>query len=210
VTATSRHSSGRSRLRAAQPRRVSARRVLGLAGDALLTVAAVIGVLGLVLFVGVRTGKLESLVVISDSMVPVYQVDDVLLARSVPADTLRVGDVASLPRGDGIMVTHRVVAVEPAPGGPARTMVVRMKGDANKAEDARPYVVRTALVPMVTIPGAGQVTRLANRPQVAIPVVITVLALVGIGLLSGPRRKPDDDPAGGHGILEPRDDVRTP
>lgn len=179
------------------------RRALGVAGDALLTVAALIGVLGLVLFVGARTGKVQSLVVISGSMVPLYQVDDVVLARSVPASTLEVGDVASLPRGDGVVVTHRVVSVEPAPAGAPGTMVVRMKGDANKAEDARSYEVRTALVPMVTIPRAGQVIRLADQPSVAIPGVITVLALVGIGLLSGSPRK-NEESAGDQGALEPQ------
>jgi signal peptidase len=166
--------------------------VLVIAGDALLTVAAVLGIVGFALFVGVRTGKVQTLVVISESMVPVYEVDDVVIARSVPASTLRVGDVASLPRGDGLVVTHRVVATEPDPAGPAGTMLVRMKGDANKAEDARQYEVRTALVPVLTIPGAGQVTRLVSRPAVAVPVVITVLALVGIALLSGPSRRTDD------------------
>jgi hypothetical protein len=67
-----------------------------------------------------------------------------------------------------------------------------MKGDANTAEDARPYEVRTALVPVLRIPRAGHVARLAQRPAVAIPGLITVLALVGIGLLSGPRRQADD------------------
>jgi signal peptidase len=173
--------------------RARTRRVLGLLGDVLLTLAAVVGVVGLVLFVGVRTGKLQTLVVISDSMVPLYQVDDVLISRSVPASALKVGEVASLPRGDSTVVTHRVVTAEAAPGGPPGTMVIRMKGDANKAEDARPYTVRTGLVPVVTVPHAGQVIRVANQPAIAVPVVITVLALAGIGLLSSPRRRPEGE-----------------
>ncbi|KQS97306.1 signal peptidase I [Cellulomonas sp. Leaf395] len=184
------------------------RRALGIVGDSLLTVAAVIGVLGLALFVGAQTGKVHTLVVISESMVPLYQVDDVILARAVPASTLEVGEVASLPRGDGVVVTHRVVSIAPSPAGAPGTMAIEMKGDANTAEDARPYEVQTALVPMVTVPGAGQVIRLANEPTVAIPVVITVLALVGIGLLSGSPRK-NEEPAAEQGALESLSDHTT-
>ncbi|MEK8226184.1 hypothetical protein NKG05_09095 [Oerskovia sp. M15] len=60
-------------------------------GDAFLTVAAVAGVLGLVLFLGIQTGNLQTLVVISGSMVPTYEVGDAIVSRRVPASSVEVG-----------------------------------------------------------------------------------------------------------------------
>jgi signal peptidase I len=165
-------------------------RALRLTADALLTVAAVVGVLGLLLFVAVRLGAAQPLVVTSGSMQPTYETGDLVIARTVGADTLAVGDVATLPDARGRLITHRVVSVEPAgAGAPAGTVSVQMKGDANDTADPRPYLASRALVPMVTLPGLGPVVATVQRPSVAVPSLVALGALIAIAFVPSGRDK---------------------
>ena len=173
------------------------RRGLVRAGDAALTVLAVVGVLGAASFVLIRLHVAQPLVVVSGSMEPVYGIGDLIVSRTVDATSLHVGDVASLPsaRRD-VLVTHRVVAVEPHGDG---SVDVRMKGDANATADTEVYVARTALVPVFSVPGGGRVIETLMRPSVAIPAVVALVSVVGMVLLTPSRRSrqdPDDDPPG--------------
>jgi signal peptidase I len=163
-------------------------RALRLTADALLTVAAVVGVLGLLLFVAVRLGAAQPLVVTSGSMQPAYETGDLVISRTVGADTLAVGDVATLPDARGRLITHRVVSVEPAgAGAPAGTVSVQMKGDANDAADPRPYVASRALIPVVTLPGLGPVVATVQRPSVAVPALVALAALIAIAFVPSGR-----------------------
>ncbi|MFF2620529.1 signal peptidase I [Oerskovia jenensis] len=159
-------------------------------GDAFLTLAAIAGVLGLVLFVGIQTGNLQSLVVVSGSMIPTYEVGDGIVSRRVPASTLEVGDVVSVFTREGVLVTHRIVQVDDGPGE-ARTLTLR--GDNNPVDDPEPYVVEDALVPMVRIPGARDAIEVLRRPTVGIPVVVAACALVGFALMPSSKKRPARD-----------------
>lgn len=162
-------------------------------GDAFLTVAAVAGVLGLVLFLGIQAGRLQSLVVVSGSMVPTYEVGDGIISRRVPASSLGVGDVVSVFTRDGVLVTHRVVGIDDGPAGAERTLTLR--GDNNPVDDPEPYVVADALVPMVRIPGARDAIEVLRRPTVGIPVVVAACALVGFALMPSGRKRASTDAA---------------
>ena len=171
-------------------------RALRVTADALLTVAAIVGVLGFALFVAVRLGAVQPLVVTSGSMRPTYETGDLVMSRPVDADTLEVGDVATLRSADDRLITHRVVAVAPATESSGEGAVaVRMQGDANDAADPLPYVVRTALVPVVTVSGVGPLVATVQRPVVAVPALVAVAALVAIAFVpSGHPRTPATDP----------------
>lgn len=160
--------------------------------DALLTLAAVVGVLGLMLFVAVRLGAAQPLVVTSGSMRPTYETGDLVISRRVDAGALAVGDVATLQDARGRLITHRVVSVAPA-GGDALdgTVSVHMKGDANDVADPQPYVASHALVPVVTVPGVGPLVATVQRPSVAVPALVALAALVAIAFVpSGHRETP--------------------
>ncbi|UZN02972.1 signal peptidase I [Cellulomonas sp. S1-8] len=168
-------------------------------GDALLSVAAAAGVVGLALFVAVQAGAVQSLVVTSGSMRPAYDVGDVILAREVRATALDVGDVATLDDGTGRLVTHRVVAVEPG-AGPG-VVTVGMQGDANASADAAPYVVDSALVPLLRVPAVGPVVAAVQRPTVYVPGLVAVLALVLVALLPSGRPDAGDGTAEGAAVV---------
>ena len=101
------------------------------------------------------------------------------------------------------MVTHRVVSAEPgtgrAPGHDGGPDEGRREQGGGRASVRGAHGAR----PDGHHPGAGQVIRLANQRAIAIPVAITVLALVGIALLSGSPRK-NEESAGDQGVLEPQ------
>ncbi|WP_435737198.1 hypothetical protein V5D56_00955 [Cellulosimicrobium sp. PMB13] len=191
--------------------------------DVALTVAAVAGVLGLVLFALVQAGVVQTLVVTSGSMRPTYDVGDVVISRAIDAERLAPGDVATLRDATGRLITHRVVAVtdvaapdaaaeNPAGVDAASTAVsaeavsVVMQGDANDAPDAAPYVVEEALVPVVRVPGVGPLVAAVQRPSVAIPGLVAVAALVAIAFVpSGRRDEPKEASAAEDGASQDAD-----
>jgi len=169
-------------------------RALRATADALLTVAAIVGVLGFALFVGVRLGAVQPLVVTSGSMRPTYETGDLVVSRTVAAASLETGDVATLRDAGGRLITHRVVTVAPADGGQgSATVSVEMQGDANAQSDPQPYVVEQALVPVVRVPGMGPLIATVQRPVVAVPALVAVAALVAIAFV--PSGTPPPAPA---------------
>jgi signal peptidase I len=76
------------------------------------------------------------LTVLSDSMTPTFRAGDLLVDRppSGSATQLSVGDVITFRTGNGNqLITHRIVAVEPAT---ATEVAFQTQGDANNAPDA--------------------------------------------------------------------------
>ncbi|WP_187365084.1 signal peptidase I [Cellulosimicrobium cellulans] len=159
-------------------------RVLLGAQRVLLDVAAVVGVLSLLAVVLCLLLSVRPAIVVSGSMEPTIPVGALTLARTVPADTVAVGDVVTVPRHerDGL-VTHRVVQVTPAgtvagtSGGTAVELV--LQGDANDERDARPYTVTEVGRVLWTVPGLGRAVAALQQH-----VVLAVAVLVGITALA--------------------------
>lgn len=100
---------------------------------------AIVGMAGAGVFLGALADSTVLRVrnVVSGSMTPAINVDDLVVYRPVSGSKLRPGDVIGLKRsGYPIEVTHRVVSVEATPG--AFTVVT--KGDANPSVDQAPAV----------------------------------------------------------------------
>lgn len=102
------------------------------------------------------TKVITPLIVVSGSMEPEISTGALIIAKKTDAKTLQVGDVASFPREDGVLVTHRVTSND-AFDGDTSLRSVKMKGDANDAEDQSPYIASEALTPLVTVPVIGNV-----------------------------------------------------
>jgi len=118
---------------------------------------------------------IQPLVVISGSMEPEIMTGDLLIATKVPADSLEVGDVVSLPSAlTDSLVTHRITAIEAADG--ART--ITMKGDANTAPDPAPYVVERVRVVLWSVPGLAYPLAAAANPVVLGATTVAVSGLV--------------------------------
>lgn len=137
-------------------------------------------------------GVIQPLVVISGSMEPDIATGDLLIATKVPADSLQVGDVVSLPSElTRSLVTHRITAIEPADG----SYTITMKGDNNEFSDALDYhVAGDVWKPALQLPGWGTAIVRMTTPAVAVPLILGLLGLLGLSLMS-PVERPVRRPA---------------
>ncbi len=139
---------------------------------------AAVGVACGIVWGGTAAGVIKPLIVISGSMEPEIMTGDLLVATKASAADLGVGDVVSLPSElTSHLVTHRIVAIEADGDG----FAISMKGDDNEFEDALDYhVTGEVWKPMVQVPGAGAVITRVTSPAVAIPLMIGLVALLGL------------------------------
>lgn len=139
---------------------------------------AAVGVACGIVWGGTAAGVIKPLIVISGSMEPGIMTGDLLIATKASAADLGVGDVVSLPSElTSHLVTHRIVAIEAAGDG----FVATMKGDNNEFEDALDYhIAGDVWKPMMQVPGAGAVISRVTSPAVAIPLMIGLVALLGL------------------------------
>lgn len=173
-------------------------RVLLGAQRVLLDVAAAVGVVSLVAVVLCLLFSVRPAIVLSGSMAPAIPVGALTVARTVPADTVRVGDVVTVPRHqrDGL-VTHRVVQATPAgtvagTGGGA-AVELTLQGDANDEPDAQPYTVTEVGRVLWTVPQLGRaVAALQQHVVLVVAVLVGITALATFPVQAGttPRRSP--------------------
>lgn len=123
-------------------------------GEALLTAAALLGLVVTGLTVFAMTTGLKPLVVRSGSMEPTIATGAMVLVRTIPPSEIEVGDVITVERPDHTRVMHRVLSVEHR----GATAEVTLKGDANEDPDPVPVAVDTAGELVFTTPVVGRVS----------------------------------------------------
>ncbi len=158
------------------------KRLAQVAVEVLLTIGAVLGVLCVVSAVAGIGFGVTPLVIRSGSMSPGIPTGSLSLARIVPADELVPGDVVSVERTGGGRVTHRIASVQPM----GDSVILVLKGDANRVADAEPYRVTEADRVFATIPGAGYVASWFATPSAKI--LVGVCALLVVAAVFRPRR----------------------
>lgn len=177
-------------------REVPRRGALGrMAGNLLLNLAAVGGAICLVLVFLAFFFNASLILFKTGSMSPTIPAGSVALIRQVPAAKVEVGDILTVDRPGKLPVTHRVVATSPgdAPG----QRMIRLKGDANKAEDTAPYAVAEAGLVLWHIPGLANTIVWFSNPWVLGLITVTAGTLVtwtfwpraSTDTSSGPRRR---------------------
>lgn len=165
--------------RPARPSRIV--RVVRRAQRGVMNVAAVIGAVSILATVACLVFGIRPAIVVSGSMAPDMPVGSLTVARTVPAESVAVGDVVTVPRvrADGL-VTHRVVETAPDPDDPGATRLV-LQGDANDQPDALPYSVREAGRVLFVLPGVGYVVQAMQQNLVAVVAgLLAVTAFVAM------------------------------
>jgi signal peptidase I len=129
----------------------------------------------------------ESVVVLSGSMAPALEVGDLAVIAPVPLEALRVGDIVSYRSAylGHVNVTHRLVAIQPGPGGPR----FRTKGDANPVADPE-WVQPLAIVGRVayTVPKVGYIVDFAQQPVGKLLLICIPGLLLALDYLRALRR----------------------
>lgn len=154
-------------------------RVLNVARGTVVTIAAVLGAATIAVVVICLVAGVRPAIVISGSMEPTIPTGSLTFARSVPASSVGVGDVVTVPRAIGKgLVTHRIVATEHVDGATELTL----RGDANASDDPLPYRVRTVGEVVAHVPVLGTIAGLLRTPFGITAIVVLVVAFLVFGI----------------------------
>ncbi len=170
--------------------------VIRLLGNIALWIGALLGVVAGGMFIANKMEIVNPLIVISGSMEPGIQTGDLLIDTKVKTADLEVGDVVSLPSDlTHKLVSHRIVQIERSDeGAPGTSWKIYMKGDANEFEDIAPYYVGDEVwSPKVQLPHMGVVVSKMMNPGFSLPIVLALVALLGISLLSEESARETDE-----------------
>lgn len=164
------------------------RRMIGLVWVALL-----LALLGLVAVntLGPKLGY-QIFIIRGSSMVPTIPLGSLVAAQPTDTDTLTVGDVVTIRATNGVVYTHRIVAIDGS--GPERRFQVR--GDANAAPDGA-LVPASAVIGQVSIyaPLMGFLTALLSMPSGIVSIMSSLASLLlAYWLLEDLEREPAPEP----------------
>lgn len=141
-----------------------------------MTLVAIAGLACVALLIASATLGVSLVVFRSGSMAPTIPAGSVAVVRTVPAASIRVGDVVTVTTSRSPHpVTHRVVRIEPT--SDPDTRVLTMRGDANSGVDPFTYRVKEARKVLWSAPGLAPVLAAAQSP-VALASATVVLTVV--------------------------------
>lgn len=145
-------------------------------GEILLWLAAIGGVVCMVLVIVAFAANITLMMFRTGSMAPTIPAGSVAVVQSVAASEVGVGDIVTVDREGDLPVTHRITSI--SPGAVDEERVITMRGDANAADDASPYVVRTVRVVLFSVPGVATAIVAMGDPVVLGGLTIGATALV--------------------------------
>jgi signal peptidase len=164
---------------AGAPATASAPRRRGLAkivADVLLWIAAIGGVICIVLVILAYTAGITLIMFKTGSMSPTIPAGSVAVVQRIPASEIEIGDVVTVDRAGDLPVTHRVTSISDGPSPDER--VITMKGDANAVADPAPYTVTSGRIVLFSVPGIATVIVGMGNPFVLGGITIAAAVLV--------------------------------
>ena len=147
-----------------------------------------------VLAVGPHVFGYRTMTMLTSSMAPQIEPGDITIVTPIAVSEVTEGMVISyhIPVADHSVVTHRVVSVE---SGPAGTVTVQTKGDANTAVDPWQATLQgqTAYQVRAVIPELGHVIEALRTPVVSKALIYGAPALLAGWLILAIWRPAEDD-----------------
>jgi signal peptidase len=187
-------------------RQRSRRSVASVVGSTLLNLAALGGVVCIVLVILATCFNITLIMFKTGSMSPTIPTGSLALVREIPASDIRIGDVVTVDRAGQLPVTHRVTSVtDGGAGAPGSQRLITMQGDANLSEDPEPYRVDTVRIVLGSVPGLAAVIIWFSNPWVLGGLTLACSVLVGWAFW--PRSGRNDPPGGTGGRRTP---AKTP
>ena len=150
--------------------------------------------------VGLRLMGFNMLTVDSGSMEPLYPVNSLIFVKEVDPAEININDVVTyVLNEDGVLVTHRVVGIDPA------NRYFTTKGDANLTNDGSPVLWDNVVGRVVfKIPKVGSLFRTVTAEENRTKVIVVIVSLTGltvvweiIGTVREKRRKAKLESEGG-------------
>ncbi len=153
--------------------------------NVLSVIVIVAAVFVLLIVVMTKPGKTPNIAgymalrVTTGSMAPTYEVDSLIVVKSVAPSSIQEGDVISFYSSDpalsGAVNTHRVVSIE-SDGDNYRYVT---KGDANNVVDRYDVDSRDLLGKVVwSSLFLGKLVRLVSNPLIFVPIILVPLAII--------------------------------
>lgn len=116
---------------------------------------------------------IKTFCIISGSMEPVIQVNDIVLIKEVPQSEINEGDIISF-NSAGEIITHRIINIEISNRG---ELLYTTQGDANNIEDDTKIIFEDIEGKYIgKMPKIGKII-LALKSKVTLGIVLTVLIL---------------------------------
>lgn len=158
-------------------------------GEMLLWLAALGGVICIVLVILAFTAQVTLIMFRTGSMSPTIPAGSVAVVQRVPVSEIEIGDVVTVDRDGELPVTHRVTSI--APGSDPEERIITMRGDANASDDPFPYTVSSVRIVLFSIPGIATVIVGMGNPVVlgALTVAATTLVVWAFWPRSGRRTR---------------------
>lgn len=150
------------------------RRLSRAVGGTLLNVAALGGLVCIVLVILAFVFNISLIMFKTGSMSPTIPAGSLAIVQEIAAPDIRVDDVITVDREDALPVTHRVTSVS----GTGESRTITMRGDANESEDPAPYTVTEARRVLYSIPGLAKVIVWFSNPWVLGGLTIGAAGLV--------------------------------
>lgn len=150
-----------------------------------------LAVLAAFAYLGLFLAGYKPVVVYSGSMEPGLPVGTLAFVESVPAESVRVGDVITFgdPHQPGRLVTHRIVETAETPEG---ELAFRTKGDANLNRDPWAIALPNEAGRLAfDVPYVGYALWYAKTREVRMGLILLVSGLVLVFLLQAIWRRPD-------------------
>lgn len=173
------------------PPAARARRISGFVGEALLWVAALAGLVCIVLVVLAFAANITLIMFKTGSMAPTIPAGSVAAVQQVAASDISVGDVVTVDQEDQLPVTHRVTSVTDGTSEDSR--VITMRGDANAEDDPFPYEVSSVRTVLFSVPGAAPVITAFGNPFVLGALTLVASVLVGWAFWPRAGQQRDDE-----------------
>jgi signal peptidase len=171
------------------------RRGAKVAGEVLLTVAAIGGTICILAVVVAMVFHVTFILFKTGSMTPTIPTGSLAVVQRIPASEIRVGDIVTVDRGTLLPITHRVTSVKKAPTDDVASRQITMKGDANTAPDPEPYVVSHVRRVMLSVPGLAYPLVAISNPLVIGGITVGAAALITWTFWPGGSAKPQETTA---------------
>jgi signal peptidase len=148
----------------------------GWLGSFLLNLAALGGLVCIVLVILAWVFNISLIMFKTGSMSPTIPAGSLAVVREIPAAEIKVGDVITVDREGNLPVTHRVTSIDL--GASEGQRILTMRGDANSVDDPFPYVVDTARSTFWHMPGLAKIVVWFGNPWVLGSFTIAAALLV--------------------------------
>lgn len=171
------------------------------------TVVVAVVVLVAIALAGARLIGFTPYAILSPSMMPVYQVGDLVYVQQVDDADISEGDVITFVADEDLtLVTHRVAGIDTEQG------CLYTKGDANNTVDTAPVLYENVVgVVKFSIPKLGFVStylRSESGKFVAIAIVATLILLFLLPELFRKDNKKEDVDNAGDSLIYPKEDEK--